>query len=530
VLLSGADSHDPGDVVRLGDGTDRTDGVDDAGDALLDDDLLPDDDFLADDGLDVDDLDDAGLQLLVPDPDDPDADLSGLDVEDLEHALNGLVTILLETVSTCRRPLDAELAVCEGFGPVDELAPPEATTDERDQMRSALAAEVVARAARIGSPDALALLRACAVIVDPSVRSGARAAADDLAAAGVVDKPWARAIGSPTPVRAWRYGDLFGSQESVCVMFDYAHREHVAAVLIDHRLGGGVKDVWLSDGRAARTLRSTMGEAMAGEASCYIDDIDLAEAGTVLRAALAESVCPEQPDQVQDVAAYLPLLRARVELLPEPVLAPVPGHLAAVEDGARRAPRGVLRLKVALKGTKPPVWRRLEVPSDITLERLHETIQVAFGWSGELPHRYSWPSSAGPSRHVDPDRESTLPLGGVAGFEGDRLGYRYGDGADGWDHVITVEELHRAGGEGVSGEDHEHPRCTGGRRRTPPEGCGGPQGFTRLLAALADPESADHPASARHVGLDFDPAVFDRSAVNLALAHDHGGSVQNSAS
>ncbi len=37
----------------------------------------------------------------------------------------------------------------------------------------------------------------------------------------------------------------------------------------------------------------------------------------------------------------------------------------------------VHQLKVTLKGTKPPVWRRLQVPSAATLEDLHQVICAA---------------------------------------------------------------------------------------------------------------------------------------------------------
>ena len=37
------------------------------------------------------------------------------------------------------------------------------------------------------------------------------------------------------------------------------------------------------------------------------------------------------------------------------------------------------QLKVTIVGIKPPVWRRLVVPSRSTLAELHEVVQAAFG-------------------------------------------------------------------------------------------------------------------------------------------------------
>ena len=56
----------------------------------------------------------------------------------------------------------------------------------------------------------------------------------------------------------------------------------------------------------------------------------------------------------------------------------------------------------------------------------------------------------------------------------------------------------------------------GRARACPPEDCGGAGAYQQILEALADPGKADE-EWLDMVGDDFDPDVFDKTAVNKSL-------------
>ena len=62
------------------------------------------------------------------------------------------------------------------------------------------------------------------------------------------------------------------------------------------------------------------------------------------------------------------------------------------------------QLKVQLRNVRPPIWRRLLVPGDITLAELHEVIQTAIGWTNTHLHEFEIDRVS--YRDPDPDWES----------------------------------------------------------------------------------------------------------------------------
>jgi len=162
------------------------------------------------------------------------------------------------------------------------------------------------------------------------------------------------------------------------------------------------------------------------------------------------------------------------------------------------------------------VWRRVLVPSDVTLGDLHEVIQQAMGWDNYHMHVFSM----GGQEYGSPDPELGHASDGKARLSqvltgpGARLRYTY-DFGDDWEHDIVVEEARAA----VPGETY--PSCVAGKGACPPEDCGGAWGYAGLKEILADPTHEDHQDMLEWLGLDagedFDPKEFSVAGVNARL-------------
>ena len=168
----------------------------------------------------------------------------------------------------------------------------------------------------------------------------------------------------------------------------------------------------------------------------------------------------------------------------------------------------VHRLKVTLRQVKPPVWRRIEVPSSIKLSDLAEVLEAAMGWLGGHLHAFEadgvlYETPDGESfgfRRPRDERKARLDEVLPAVKSKMRWDYDFGDG---WEHDVVVEAIETARA-GVT-----YPVCLAGKRACPPDDCGGPWGYSNLLAALSDPTHDEHEELTEWVGEDFDPAHFD---------------------
>ena len=207
----------------------------------------------------------------------------------------------------------------------------------------------------------------------------------------------------------------------------------------------------------------------------------------------------------------------------------------------RRHPRrdtpATLQLRAQLEGAFPPVWRRIEVASDLGLDELHAVLQVVFGWEDYHLYRFT----TGPQNDPDAafvctadltegfDDDAAVPTWDVRVDEllaepGERLHYQY-DYGDDWQVSLEVEDI-------VDGSvPPGRAALVEGDGAGPPEDCGGIHGY-RLIVAASDPAHPDHrralsevaelwgdEVAQRDLGLvAFDPAAIDARLQALDLA------------
>ena len=182
-----------------------------------------------------------------------------------------------------------------------------------------------------------------------------------------------------------------------------------------------------------------------------------------------------------------------------------------------------LQFKIQIHGIqKPPVWRRIIVPAQITFDHFHGIIQAAFGWENCHLYRFSQLAWRSEPIYKIPDEwdyyevvdSRDVKLSDVFEHPKQKFTYLY-DFGDDWIHDITLEEIT---GEG---EAVLTPICTAGKGACPPEDCGGPWGYLSLLDILSDSKHPQHREMRRWLGLkkneQWDVNAFDIAAVSERL-------------
>ncbi len=194
----------------------------------------------------------------------------------------------------------------------------------------------------------------------------------------------------------------------------------------------------------------------------------------------------------------------------------------AIEDSqgilAIPATERLYQFKITLLGSKPRIWRRIQVV-DCTLDKLHERIQTAMGWTNSHLHHFRF----GEQLYGDPMlmqenmeeldyKDSTYTrISKLVPKTGKRFSFTYEyDFGDGWEHEILLEGCPKK----ETGK--KYPLCLDGERACPPEDVGGIGGFYEFLEALADPKHERHEELIEWSG-PFDPEEFDPGKATKAM-------------
>ena len=170
------------------------------------------------------------------------------------------------------------------------------------------------------------------------------------------------------------------------------------------------------------------------------------------------------------------------------------------------------QLKIELKDTKPKIWRRIQVNSDISLNELHHTIQISMGWTNSHLYSFIIDNVEFTVKEYDDDdvkyadaRKYCLKKLKIEGpFE-----YLY-DFGDYWEHEITIEKM-------IEWKTLLNPICLEAEGRCPPEDIGGTHGFEEFLEIMKDKSHPERESYIEWYGSEFDPNQVDLDQINEDL-------------
>ncbi|GAA4838062.1 plasmid pRiA4b ORF-3 family protein [Algivirga pacifica] len=180
----------------------------------------------------------------------------------------------------------------------------------------------------------------------------------------------------------------------------------------------------------------------------------------------------------------------------------------------------VLDLKITLVGSSPSIYRTVKVNNDISLERLHDIIQIVMGW--DRSHLYSFEYKKGkrsveitqggnPFWEDEPESEADeIDIKDYLTNKGDKLYYTY-DFGDNWDHEILLVGS-------TEGAIKKIAECTEGKRACPPEDCGGIYYYNDYVKRQKKGLKHLSEDEIEWFGKRFDPEEFSLKEVNKRLS------------
>lgn len=184
----------------------------------------------------------------------------------------------------------------------------------------------------------------------------------------------------------------------------------------------------------------------------------------------------------------------------------------------------IYQIQISLKGSKPKIWRRVLIPSDMKLSGLHKVIQTTMGWTNSHLHQFVKDRTFYTEKMKDDDTwddmdfvdYKKMKVADLFMFEKDRMVYEY-DFGDSWEHDIRLEKIL------PFEKDQKLPVCIKGNMNCPPEDCGGVWGYMEMLEILSQPDHAEYKDYKEWLGEEFDPGYFNLDEINHMLSKRNYG-------
>lgn len=178
----------------------------------------------------------------------------------------------------------------------------------------------------------------------------------------------------------------------------------------------------------------------------------------------------------------------------------------------------IYQFKITLKGSKPKIWRRIQVPSNYSFWDLHVAIQDAMGWLDCHLHQFEI---------FDPQTNENIIISLIDDENGNyvicetkakiaehflsphqKANYEY-DFGDCWEHEILFEKIVQ------TVIDSDYPKCIAGKRACPPEDCGGIGGYEEMLKIIKNPNHPQYEEQMEWLGGSFKPEIFHPELVRF---------------
>lgn len=155
-----------------------------------------------------------------------------------------------------------------------------------------------------------------------------------------------------------------------------------------------------------------------------------------------------------------------------------------------------VELKVTLDLENHHVWRKIIVPTHITFRKLHDILQIVFGWKDYHLHDFYVLDEDKPIVNlVCNDEAFEFPDDILMIMDTEKklsdyiprytkIKYTY-DFGDNWQHTIEVGKI-------IENHTKSYPECLAGEGNNPPEDVGGEGGYDEYLETISDPQHSEY--------------------------------------